>query len=119
LLGNLVTRRTFAAQSPEVPELRSKCSIRVEFSISDLNLMNNGVDDNAMYEDESADTSEATQSGSKSGKDNRSSNEQDEDDEYLDEDNAPDTSFPAHLSIAIEKVCGHFQSRRIVGGKPN
>lgn len=81
-------------------------SIRVEFSISDLNLMNNNaVDDDALYEDESGELSENTQAGgSKSGKDSRSV-DQDEDDEFLDEEPIPEPTFPAHLSIVIEKVC--------------
>jgi len=73
--------------------------------------MNNELDDGAMYEDESADVPEATQSDSKSGKDSRSATEQDEDEEYIDEDNVPEPSFPAHLSIAIEKVSCHSQIR--------
>ncbi|RPB18714.1 mitochondrial glyco protein [Terfezia boudieri ATCC MYA-4762] len=81
-------------------------TIRIEFSISDLNLMNNELDDGAIYEDESTDAPEATQSGSKSGKDSRTSTEQDEDEEYMEEDNVPEPSFPAHLSISIEKPIG-------------
>ena len=75
--------------------------------------MQNEVDDGAMYEDESADVSEATQSGSKSGKDSRAATEQDEDEEYTDEDSVPEQSFPAHLSIAIEKVSNYPQRHRI------
>lgn len=81
-------------------------TIRIEFSISDLNLMNNELDDGAIYEDESADVPEATQSGSKDSKDSRPAAEQDEDEYNIDEDNVPDPSFPAHLSIAIEKPTG-------------
>ena len=89
-----------------------KLSIRVEFSISDLNLMNsNEMEDNALYEDESGDIAESAPP--KSGKDSRSAAEQDEDDDdFMEDETSPEPSFPAHLSIVVEKVrycCNDFQ----------
>lgn len=68
--------------------------------------MNNDLEDNALYEDESTDMTEPTEPAShKSNKNSRSAAEQDEDeDDYMDEDAAPEPTFPAHLSIVIEKV---------------
>ncbi|KAF8461138.1 glycoprotein suaprga1 [Kalaharituber pfeilii] len=87
-------------------------TIRVEFSISDLNLLNNDLEDQALYEDESADAPESAQSGgaqSKSAKESgrvaQAEPEEDEDEDYMEESEA-EPSFPAHLSIVIEKPSG-------------
>lgn len=88
--------------------------IRVEFSISDLNFMQQDLqDEESLYEDESSDDiPENTQSGgaqSKVAKEQgrvQVANEAEQDDELLDDEEAPGTSFPAHLNIVIEKRTG-------------
>ncbi|KAI5793915.1 mitochondrial glycoprotein [Peziza echinospora] len=88
-------------------------TIRVEFSISDLNLMGQNDqldDDSALYDEEDADVPESAQSGgaqSKNAKESRAAtnNEIEEDDEVFDESDL-EPSFPAHLNIIIEKPNG-------------
>ena len=79
----------------------------MEFSISDLNLVNPEMDDNALYEEESEDGSEDRGTGStnsKSGKGIRGGSRSEEEEFPEEEEPMTDPSFPAHMSIVIEKV---------------
>lgn len=73
--------------------------------------MNPEMDDNALYEDESEDSNEDRETkstNSKSGKGSRASPRSEEEEYPEEEESVTDPSFPAHLSIVIEKVKHHF-----------
>ena len=81
-------------------------TIRVVFSVSDLNAISEEMTDESLYDDEhpedGAVSASSAQSGGAQSKETHEKHRQEEDEDFDAQDDIP--SFPARLNITIEKV---------------
>lgn len=90
-----------------------RVSIRIEFSIADLNAANSpeDLDDSALFDDQASDDGIGSGAHAKAGKsDGRSPSASNPAEEEEDFDDDQPVSFPSRVNVTIEKVSyGYFK----------